>query len=283
MAKRKFKNYSLYYIIVGAVVVITFIILSLTVFFKAEKVIISGVSIYSSQEIVDVARIKGGDNLILSSMKKIEKRITNELIYIEAVKAERIFPSGIKITVNPAIESTNVKVEDKYYVLSQKNVILTIKDNPIEDALTINGVEPLEGLKEGDIFVTENERRTEILYDLIKASENELGGGLTFFDMENHLKIKSVYDDRISIEFGTIADFEYKLRFAESIIDTKIGPETKGVLTLLGNSASFIDENGLKQNEKVYLENLEHNVLENESETDKESETNATSELLMLE
>ncbi len=283
MAKRKLKSYSLYYIIVGGIVLITFIILSLTVFFKTEKVIITGVSIYTSQNIIEVANIKGGDNLILTSMKKIENRIKKELIYVEAVKAERVFPSGIKITVSPALESTNVKVLDKYYVLSQKNVILTIKDSPIEGALTINGVVPLEGLTIGDLFVTDNERRTEILYELIKASENEMGGGLTFFDMENHLKIKSVYDDRINIEFGTIADFQYKLNFAQNIIENKIGPDTKGMLTLLGNSASFIDENGLEQNEKLYLDNLERNVLDNEEDTNSKTETNATSDVVIME
>ncbi len=258
--KRKRKNYSLYYILIIFFVVVIFVILSLTVFFRAENVVVTGTSIYNVAEITNISKIKGGDNIILVNTKKIEANILKNLNYIEAVEVSRAFPNSVKITVTPSIESTNVKVEDEYYVLSQSNKILAVRENPIENISTIVGATKQNDTKVGEEFVCDDERKTDILYKLVDVTRNSYNGALSYFDMTDHHNIENIYDDRIQIKFGAITDFDYKLRFAEKIIETKIGPETKGVLTLLEDGASFVDEAGVEQNKQTYLANLEKEV-----------------------
>ena len=93
--KRRKRNMSLYYATVILIVMVIFAILSVTVFFKVENVIVTGSSIYSVQEIVSVSGIEGGENMIRKNMGKAAERITEQLIYIETAKISRKLPSSV--------------------------------------------------------------------------------------------------------------------------------------------------------------------------------------------
>lgn len=56
---------------------VIFAVLSLTVFFKVENIVVYGSSVYTAEEIAEVSGIKGGENMIRKSMGRAEKRITS--------------------------------------------------------------------------------------------------------------------------------------------------------------------------------------------------------------
>ena len=58
------RNMSLYYGLVLFIVLIMFAVLSVTVFFNVENIIVNGSSIYTAEEIVAASGIQGGDNMI---------------------------------------------------------------------------------------------------------------------------------------------------------------------------------------------------------------------------
>lgn len=275
--KKRRSNYSMYYGLVGLIVIITFVILSTTVFFKINTVSISGSSIYTADEIIAAAGINGGDNLIRTNMSKCASEIEKQLVYIEKAELKRSFPSSVTIHIEPAAETVNIQTENGCYLLSAGGKVLALNEQPYPDILTIYGADPAEDTAIGEKFSCSTENRTDILYQLIDVADNALDGKISSFDMTDHLNISSVYDNRIDIEFGAISEFDYKLKFADIILTTKIGPTTEGTLKLLSNGgASFIDKAGLEQNEQTFQNNMETSVQTENTDGSSQSDTSET-------
>lgn len=270
-AVRKKSNNSAYYGVIALVVIITFVILSTTVFFRIDTLVITGSSIYTAEEITAASAIHGGDNLIRTLMGKCSDRIESNLVYVEKAEPKRHFPSTVEISIEPSVETANIAVGSTYYIVSQSGKILEITDTPRQDIFTVNGVIPLAGVIVGEKFVCEDDKHTDVLYKLMDVGMNALSQKITSFDMTDYLNVSCVYDNRITVEFGATSELDYKLKLADTIIATKIGPETEGTLKMLSNGASFIDKTGLEQNEQIYQENINTSVSAEESETDAEN------------
>lgn len=292
-------SYSMYFGLVGLIAVLTFIILSVTVLFKIDTVIITGSSIYDYEEIIAASGIEGGDNLVRMLMNKREEDIEQQLVYIERAEMTRVFPSTVEIHITSAEETINAVTEDNCYILSAEGKILNIMPEPVPEIMTIYGVIPGEENLIGRKFSCDDKNRTEIFYrlaefgkdreDTSSEEETELENNLQqavsqrgfnsrirSFDMTDCFKISCNYDDRINIEFGAMSEFDYKMKLAYNIITAKIGPNTEGTLKMLSNGASFIDKAGLEQNEQIYQENI-NTVTTEETETETSpSETTAS-------
>ncbi len=272
----KSKNYSSYGGIIALIVIVLFVILITTVLFKIDSIVIKGSSIYTKDEIAAASGIESGDNLIRTNMGSASNKISEQLIYIEDVKVKRVFPSAVEITVTPSVKSVNVPYEDTCYILSQSGKILEISNTPVPDILTIEGVSPVEGLIIGDQFECAEKSRNDVFYKLKDIGQHAMDGKINYFDMSNHLSISSIYENRITIEFGAISEFDYKLELAETIISTKIGPETVGTLSMTSNGARFIDKEGLEQNEQTYLNNINTSISTENSDEISHSDNSVT-------
>ncbi len=306
----------MYYGMIGLIVAVTFVILSTTVFFKIDTVRVTGSSIYTADEIIAVCGIKGGDNLIRTNMGKCADKIEAELIYIETAEITRSFPSTVEINITPCRETASVQFEEGFCLLSSSGKILEKGSEPYEDTIIIYGARPTEDdelweetpsdvtsavsstadnseeesedinpIPEiGEHFICDKDNRTEILYRLIEAAEDSMDGKIDWFDMTDYLNVSCLYDGRITIEFGAVSEFDYKLKLASNIISSKIGPTTEGTLKILSSGASFIDKAGLEQNEITYQSNISpQEETETDSDSDNEGEETTTSAVIHFE
>lgn len=278
--KKRRTNYSLYVSLVLLVVIAAFAVLSTTVLFKIESIVITGDSVYTTDEILAASGIKGGDNLLRTNMSKCRDRITGELVYIETAEVKRVFPATVSIKVTACKQTVNVVAKDNCFVLSRYGKVLEIQDKPIKNILTITGAVPAENTVISKKFECDDKNKTEIFYRLVDVYINNLDGKINSFDMTDYLNISCVYDNRINIEFGAASDLDYKLKLAADILSQKISPTSEGTLKMLSSGASFIDKDGLEQNEQVYESNMitssETSAAESEpSNTDNSSENSS--------
>lgn len=280
--------------IAALIAAVIFLLLSMTVFFKITTITVKGSSIYSAEEICEASGIKGGSNLIRTNMSKAEEKITSQLIYIESAELKRSFPSGIEITVKPCREAISAEYEEGYCLLSEGGKVLKMAEQPFPDTIVIYGARtvPEEELWEeseetsqtssevtsatdkedavrkeetestplpviGSYFECSTEARTDIFYQLISISASAFSGLANDFDMTDHYNISCVYDERITVELGSVSELDYKIRLASGILKDKIGKKTEGTLRMLSGGASFIDKAGLEQNEINFQNNLE--------------------------
>lgn len=254
--KRK-RNMSLHYSAVVLIVLIIFSVLSLTVLFNIETAVVSGSSIYTAEEIIAVSGIRGGDNMIRKNLGKAEKTITSELVYIEEAKITRKLPSSVEIVIVPCVETASLQDEGGFMIVSETGKILRLSEEPAEDTQVFYGVNPAEELKVGDTFKSEDEAKTEVIYELMSLSDNQFVSDITSFDVSDRLNISCVYDNRIDIILGVITDAEYKFRLANEIISTRISPGAEGRLKMLENGGQFLSKADLEQIEQTFLHNSE--------------------------
>lgn len=268
------RNMSVYYGTVIFIVLVIFVILSVTVFFNVETIIVTGSSIYTAEEIAEASGIAGGDNMIRRNMGKAEEQITEQLIYIETAEITRRFPSSLEICVTPCEETACFdNYDDGYRIISKTGKILASVTSPAEDLPVFYGTEPAEDLSEGMTFASADEDKTEVIYELVKRADSSFGSKITSYDVTDRLNISCIYDNRIEIELGVISDIDYKYRFANEIITTRISPDTEGRLRMLQNGAQLLSKSDLEQIDKTFEFNKEILETEQTSGTDTEADT----------
>ncbi|MCH5194791.1 MAG: FtsQ-type POTRA domain-containing protein [Oscillospiraceae bacterium] len=246
--QRRKRNMSLYYGTVLLIALVIFAILSVTVFFRTETVIITGSSVYSIDEIISASGIEGGENMIRKNMGKAEERITSELVYIETAHISRKLPSSVEISVTPCVESACMQYDEGWFIVSAKGKVLRTAESPPEGMIIFYGTEPAEDIGIGSTFASAEENKTEVIYELL---EKRLSGGfaekMTSFDVTSRVNISCMYEDRINIELGAISDLDYKFRFAEEIITLYLEDNAEGRLRMLENGAQFMSNSDLEQ------------------------------------
>lgn len=282
--KRRKRNMSLYYATVILIVMVIFAVLSVTVFFKIETVIVTGSSIYSAGEIVSVSGIEGGENMIRKNMGKAAENITSELIYIETAEITRKLPSSVEIKVTPCVETACMQSENGWLIISRTGKVLREAESPTEGMIMFYGAEPAEDIQIGSTFASAEDNKTDVIYELL---EREQSGGfaskMTSFDVTNRVNISCMYEDRIDIEIGAISDLDYKFKFAEEIITGSLAEDAEGRLRMLEKGAQFLSNSDLEQILE-FRRKSEENAMEtmfepSESDPEQTQDTSASTKL----
>ncbi len=281
MAQQKRKrNMSLHYGMIALIVLIIFAILSTTVFFNIETALVVGSSRYTVDEIITASGIHGGDNMIRKNMSKAEEAIVSKLTYIETAEIKRKLPSSVEIFVTPCVETASLEDEDGFMIVSGMGKILRFTEEPAENTRIFYGAEPAEGLEIGMNFASADEKKTEVISELMSRGDNSFVSKVTSFDVSDRLNISCVYDDRIDVELGVISEIDYKFRSANEILTTRISPDSEGRLIMLKAGARFLSKSDLEQIDEVYEHNLmtENSTVTDETVSDIDTDGETTSE-----
>lgn len=256
--RQKKMQMRLYVIVIILVVAVIFVILVFNVFFNIQNVDVEGSTNYTAEEIFKASGITVGDNMLREDIAKCSENITSTLIYIESAEVRKIYPSTIKITVEASEPFANVQMTGGYYLISRGGKILEKLTNPKSGIMTITGSEVDITLEPGERFASINEDKNKDIYALLDAfSEHELDN-ITYIDITDRANVSFVYDSRITVELGVVSDLDYRLNFIAEILHNQLGTGVFGTLRLLpDNSAQFIDEAGIAENDRIFAQNYE--------------------------
>lgn len=272
---------SLHYGMIALIVLIIFAILSTTVFFNIETALVVGSSRYTVDEIITASGICGGDNMIRKNLGNAEQAITSELIYVEQAEITRKLPSSVEIVITPCTETASLQGEDGFMIISGSGKILRFSEEPAENTQIFYGADPAEKLEVGMTFASQDEAKTEVIFELMELSEkNVFAEKITSYDVKDRLNISCVYDGRIDVEIGVITDADYKFKLADQILSGKISPDAEGRLKIFGKAGQFISKEDLEQIDEVYEHNLmtENSTVTDETVSDTDTDGETTSE-----
>lgn len=274
--RKKKKNNSATGILVFLFAAAVFLLLSTTVFFNVEHITVSGASNYTADEIIEASGIKAGDNLVRTSTDKCAEQIESRLVYIENAKVTRSFPSTLVITVEASVPAANFICDDHILLISGGGKVLDKIQEEKAGLLDFTGTDPMPDLIPGAMFQSSDEHKDNAVKKLMEYFAANGSENITLVDVTDRSEISYTYDNRITVKIGSINDLEYKMKFSEEIITTKIGEKTEGVLTILSDSsgASFLDKESLENNARIYGENME---LRNAAETETDETSSDTS------
>jgi hypothetical protein len=131
------------------------IVAALTLFFKVQEIEVVGNVRYTGEEILEVAQIKPGDNLVLLDKYGISQRIYTRLPYVTNVSPRRKFPDKLIVEVTETRAVAAVEGGGSWWLLSSNGKIL----EPIEradagDYMILAGVSAVEPTAAGWLETT---------------------------------------------------------------------------------------------------------------------------------
>ena len=185
------------------------------------------------------------------------------------------------ITVEASVPAANFVCDDYILLISGGGKVLDKIQEEKAGLLDFMGTDPMPDLIPGAMFKSSDEHKDNAVKKLMEYFAENGSENITSVDVTDRSEISYTYDGRITVKIGSINDLEYKMKFSEEIIRTKIGEKTEGVLTILSDSsgASFLDKESLENNARIYGENMElRNAAEtagDESSTETSAETSA--------
>ncbi len=204
--QRKLKNILMTAGIVAVILVIG-IVLSVTVLFKCEKIIVEGTTRYSNE-------------VFLANKSSAKKRIEEEYPYIENAKIGFSVPDTITIKVTEAVPEYYIQDGTRFYMISKNSKILEQVVKREFEIPNIVGCR-LRSPKVGE--------KTDIENDKVMTVIKEIAASI---DKNRVIGIKEIlnYDDRIKIVIGMPEYVDYKIRTAMTIIMQKLSEDDKGRL-----------------------------------------------------
>lgn len=210
------------------------IVVALTLFFKVERIDVSGNERYSSEEIATVSGVKIGDNLILLDKYQIAKKLYTQLPYITDVQIKRQPPSGLLVEVTETTVAMKIESAGAWWLVSSGGKILEAAERePEEGYLLLRGMAAGTPAVGGQLTLeSEGNLATERLLDLVAAlEERDMLGKTECVDTSDPEKLVLRYDGRFDVELFYDADFEFKLDCLRSVVN-ELEPNETGIIRM---------------------------------------------------
>lgn len=224
--RRKRGSNVIYYVSAAVIAAVIFVILSVTVLFNADKIVVEGETIYSEEEIIAASGLTGTENLVRLSTSGIPNRILNQLVCLDSAEVSKIFPSTIKITVTPAVPMANFYYAGMNYVISHVGRVMEIADESA-DCMEVIGYQPGDSISIGDYITAADPQQDELIATISAAAEKAGLDSITRLDISDPLGIVITYDNRVRILIGSVLELDQKMTIAVNLVKEQIRPEER--------------------------------------------------------
>lgn len=243
--RRRKRKYMLYYILIFIIFVTTAVSLSLTVFFNIDEIVVLNSGAHTTDEIISIGNVKIGDNLVRTSLKKIEDNVLDECLDIDKVSVKRSFPNKLIIDCLPCdVKFCYQKNDGMYvYVSSCGRVTETEQSAPPDNTLILKiNTDFFEDCHKGQYIELPQEDKTKI-NKLINKLDSVGCKDINRIVFEES-KIYVTYQNRIVIEIPDISKTNYMIDMSMNIINDYIGLNERGKIFLdnFGQSVHFLPE-----------------------------------------
>lgn len=110
----------------------------------------------------------------------------------------------------------------------------------------------LKNVALGEDFESADPTKTTIILELLDAIDTYCAGKITDIDITDRTNIMMQYEGRITVDFGSSLDYEYKLRYITALIEQNLDPEAEGTLIYHSSAAgaSFINKEDMELTEQ---------------------------------
>ena len=271
--RRRNRMMPLYMLLVLLLVVGVGIALSVTVFFNVKTFRVEGdAEQYTPQQIIDVTGIQCGDNMVRLNTASAEKKVLDQLIYIEEVSIQKHYPNELVIQVKRCQETFNIETKDGVLLTSVSGKILAASNQPMDQLPVVKGFEAVEQTP-GKQLTSKDAHKEKIFQILSQLQTEELAVPITSVDLTDKYNIVVWFDNRIEFELGNWSDMAYKVHLAETAME-QIGAGKNGVLSMVGNNqCSFRTQESIQASQEKLREQKQQAQQENRTDSEGDATT----------
>lgn len=244
--------------LVTVVAVVFAIILGMSIFFKVEKVQVSGHMKYSPWEVSEASGIEIGSNLLGVSRAQVSGNIMSNLPYVDRVRVGIILPDTVNIMITEldavySVQDTlgywwlinnSGKIVDEVNGVTAKSytqvlgvlleepaigqqavahetelTTIPLVDPETGEAPTETETEPEETLESITVDITAAQRLQSAISVLQALGTNSISGQIDSVDVTNLKAIELWYDERFQINLGDTTRLDYKIGALRATID----------------------------------------------------------------
>ena len=221
--KRKIKKGRVALAAILPLTLLVMIVLSLTVFFPISEINAEGdvkqlnvegeTLHYTKKEILNACGIALGDNLFRVNEREVSDRISESLPYIASVKLDRSLPGTVTLHVTEQKPEYVFVVEEGFLIVGGGKALEIAQEQPEDLILVEHSVSKYKVGRPLDLGAAKD------AFDRLTAAitKSELKD-VTRITFEDATKITLSYDDRVTLELGSIEDVDKKLKKAVQII-----------------------------------------------------------------
>ena len=219
--KKKYKRRrkTAVYLVLLLFVCVISLILSLTVFFNASEIKVSGNSRYTVSQVIKASGIEEGDNLLRMSKSKIKEKVLKALPYVSDVEITRELPSTVNIKVFETEPSCCYVVgENRWALLSEDLRVMEITSVEPETAPTLRGLN-IDIPEEGETAKADSDISEKILRDLLTIlKENDIIN-INSIEFTSPISVSMKLEGRVTAKLGGDSDLDYKVRMVKTWIN----------------------------------------------------------------
>ena len=210
---------------------ITFFVLLKTVLFPITTINVKNNSVHKAEDIIFSSLVTEKDKLFAVSQKKVKEKIIEKLPLIKDVKLIRELPGTLTIAVTPDKEAYNFKINKNYLLVTENYKLIKTLKKPNFNCITVVGTEVKPTEIGSEINFLNQEKKEEFL-NLQKYLVNAKLK-ISKIDVTDSLELKATINKKITVNFGTIKDIDYKISHLKGMLKN-IDINLKGNIDLKG-------------------------------------------------
>ncbi len=227
---RKVRRVLIYALIVLAILTVG-IILSMTVLFKTENIVVNVPdNFYSSQDIISASGLHYQDNIFMAGKQRAEAKLQEKFPYIKSVTVTAVIPDTINIDIILSTPSFAVKTDKLTYIANEDCKVLEVTATADEAGVPLIEGVAVKDAKAGESLEFESGIVKDSLAEMFSFAKEKGYKKITRVDIETQtthsgtetIEIRYVYDDRIVIYLGIPENISYKMQTAHTIINEKL-------------------------------------------------------------
>lgn len=236
---KKWSSKGLLLMLLVLIFALSLLVVTRTSYFMVEEITVLGNNYISSEEIADRGGIHPGENIFTVRPGEIEKQLETHPLIAE-VEVDRRFPGAITITVKERGLVGYAPFIGSYLLLDDEcKVISATADIPVD------GLPIFHGIQVGDfelnkVLAVENQE----LFDRIKYISKYAVAYLNDYspvevDVSDLEDIKFILNERFQVKIGNINSIEYKLKFADTILEKVYSQDVGGEVDVSSGEKAF--------------------------------------------
>jgi cell division protein FtsQ len=201
------------------------------VFFKIDKISISGNSPYSAAQVISASGIKNGANLLQVDKAAAAKKICSSLPFVAKATVGLWPPSTVRIQITADSPRFVIKLTGKYFFADESlKALETRSDNKkYKNVIEIDGAE-ISKFETGSSIILKDKTQAATIKTLAAAIKEAGISKITSMNVADGYQLSVVYDSRITVVIGTPFEANKKLCDAAAIIKSNIQTSEKGSL-----------------------------------------------------
>ncbi len=205
--------------------------LLITFGFQLKNVNVSGMTVYSPDEIAEWVNENAADNVLLMGTSDLEDKLSAAFPKLKNVSVEKDFPNAVTVTAEDDSPVYYITLDGEHYILSEDlKVISRTTDVSLTKELLAVEIKDIKKAVTGDILEFYYDYQYDYIKDLLTdIITHDISHGVISVDADDKFDIKINYDGRFTVMIGVGENVKTKLTLAKAYIDSLPDGE-KGII-----------------------------------------------------